>query len=154
MKLNIGCGSKPKDGYINVDIQGSLADVIADCKLLPFKNETFDIIESYHLIEHMDRNDAYYSVGHWFDLLKSYGTLVIECPDIKEVVAQYLNGNEEMLYSIYGRNRYAYDVHMWGYSNESIERLLYNVGFQKVKISGGTDYHSTFEPCLRAEAIK
>jgi predicted SAM-dependent methyltransferase len=158
MRLNIGCGNKPKEGFINIDIAGRKADVIADCTELPFKDRTIDVIESYHLIEHLTKDKAEQSLIHWHALLKKDGKLVIECPDMVEVFLNYLGAREEdeeeFLYSVYGRHRYKYDIHYWGYSKKSLTRLLHNIGFYNIVTSAGTDYHATMEPCLRVEAKK
>jgi predicted SAM-dependent methyltransferase len=154
MKLNIGCGSKLLDGYVNIDIVSPAADLNADCCALPFKQGTIDRIESYHLIEHMDRHKAEKALRHWWGLLKVGGTLVLECPDLLEVCKNYIAGNEEMLYSIYGRNRYEYDTHLWGYSKQSLKNILLLNGYEVTKIMNGTDYHASMEPCFRIEAKK
>ena len=153
--LNVGCGSKPKPGYINIDIQTKAADVHASAVSLPFRHNSVDVIESYHLIEHMDRKDGNEALRHWYNLLKRDGKLVIECPDLEVIIEQYLKiRNEELLYSVYGRNRYAYDIHLWGYTKNSMTNLLRMIGFSKVSTGPGTDYHAKFEPCMRVEAIK
>lgn len=154
MKLNIGCGSKIKKGYINIDIISTIADIRANASALPFKDNSIEVIESYHLIEHMSKSLAETSLHHWYSLLKTGGQLVIECPDITEVIKEYLKGNEDMLYSMYGRDRYPYDTHCWGYSKSNLSELLKSIGFNYITTMNGTDYHAQFEPCLRIEAIK
>jgi predicted SAM-dependent methyltransferase len=154
MRVNVGSGSKPLSGYVNIDIQSKSADLHADCKALPFNNNSLDEIISFHLIEHLDRRDAEFTIKHWYGLLKPGGRVIIECPDIVEVMRQYLAGNEEMLFSVYGRNRYPHDTHMWGYSRASLSVLLNKLGFHTVICSDGTDYHARFEPCMRVEATK
>lgn len=154
MKLNVGCGSKPKKDYINIDIVNKSVDIIAKSDQLPFDENTVDVIESYHLIEHMDKLDAFNTLQHWYSLLKPKGKLIIECPDIEVIMKKYLSGDEEMLYSVYGRNRYNYDNHLWGYSRNSIRRTLLDIGYKGTRVMDGTDYHSKSEPCMRVEAIK
>ncbi len=155
LKLNVGCGSKPLNGYTNIDVQTKAADINAECTDLPFEKSTVDEIVSFHLIEHMDKVHAEKALVHWYNLLKPGGKIVIECPDLEEIIKKYLlTKNEELLYSIYGRNRYKYDVHLWGYTKESISTLLSSIGFSNIKTMGGTDYHSKFEPCMRIEAKK
>ena len=56
MKLNIGCGDKPKKGYTNVDFrkyQG--VDVCHDLEKtpLPFKSNSIDKVISEHVMEHI-----------------------------------------------------------------------------------------------------
>lgn len=57
MKLNIGCGSKYKDGFINLDINKNYkADVYHDLNSIPypFKDNQFDYIFSEDVLEHLD----------------------------------------------------------------------------------------------------
>lgn len=154
IKLNIGCGNKPIKGYVNIDIQSKKADIHAEASNLPFTANSIDVIENYHLIEHMTESDAFTALQHWFSLLKPGGILVIECPDIETVMRKYLSGDTKMLYSVYGRHRYAHDSHLWGYSRGSLSKLLKETGFRDIVVLNGTDYHSNFEPCMRVEATK
>jgi predicted SAM-dependent methyltransferase len=102
----------------------------------------------------MTESNAFKALQHWFKLLKNGGSLVIECPDIEVVMRSYLQGQEEMLYSIYGRHRYEYDSHLWGYSRISLSNILRKIGFKDIVVSEGTDYHAQLEPCMRVEAKK
>ncbi|MFA6383721.1 MAG: methyltransferase domain-containing protein [Parcubacteria group bacterium] len=54
-RLNLGCGRKIKDGYVNLDLYPLPGvDVVADIeKELPFENDTFDEILTEHVLEHM-----------------------------------------------------------------------------------------------------
>jgi len=55
MKLNIGCGTKRLDGFVNIDVRAyRTVDVVCDCeKTLPFKDECFDGAFSQYFIEHI-----------------------------------------------------------------------------------------------------
>lgn len=56
-KLNLGCGSFKKDGYLNIDINPNLSpDVTHDLNNIPypFPSDFFDIIEADHVLEHLE----------------------------------------------------------------------------------------------------
>ena len=56
MKLNIGCGNRKSDGFVNLDIDKSVKpDVLADLSSgnLPFKDNTFNEITATHILEHI-----------------------------------------------------------------------------------------------------
>ena len=52
LTLDVGCGNR-KLGDVNVDIKRSVCpDVVCDIHYLPFKNEQFNIVYCYHVLEH------------------------------------------------------------------------------------------------------
>jgi len=155
IKLHLGCGTIHKDEYINIDIRNTPAvDMIADIKKLPFENNSVDLIESYHLIEHLKRNEIGKVLTHWLDILVKGGKLIIECPDFKQDCIDFINGNNNRLNNIFGLQRNEYDFHYFGYTPESLSVLLKNIGFNDITICEPLDYHKNTEPCLRIEAIK
>ena len=57
MKLNLGCGTKKLDNFINLDIDKSVnPDVCWDLDQFPypFNDNSFDFIYSNHVLEHLD----------------------------------------------------------------------------------------------------
>ncbi len=57
-KLNLGCGQFKKKGYVNLDnVVGFEPDVLHDLEDFPypFKDNTFDLIEADHVLEHLDK---------------------------------------------------------------------------------------------------
>ncbi len=55
-KLNLGCGKFHKEEYINVDISSKVKpDIVCDLNNypLPFKDNSFEIIEADHVLEHL-----------------------------------------------------------------------------------------------------
>jgi len=53
MKLNLGCGKKRLDGYVNMDVRGG--EVMADAIALPFRDKVFDVVLASHVLEHIIR---------------------------------------------------------------------------------------------------
>ncbi len=56
MKLNLGCGSDVKKGYVNVDhFKSPGVDMILDIEKIPypFKDNTFDEIVAFNILEHV-----------------------------------------------------------------------------------------------------
>jgi SAM-dependent methyltransferase len=80
-KLNLGCGSFPKDGFVNVDWKtGPGIDVVHDLSKIPypFADEQFELIEADHVIEHLP---AVFSVmAEIHRILKRGGTVIIRVP--------------------------------------------------------------------------
>lgn len=57
-KLNLGCGEDKKEGYVNVDFHSHvMPDVQHDLNQMPypFEDNSFDLIETFHILEHLDK---------------------------------------------------------------------------------------------------
>lgn len=175
LKLHLGCGRMRLDGYVNMDIIKTPAvDVVGDTRELPYADNSVDIIESYHVIEHFpvclqaNLNSAYgekYAaliqvLEEWKRVLKKDGLLVIEMPDLDKVVEEYRTADEsrkeELLLSIYGsfRNNNDNDYHRWGANEYRLRYMLEKAGFRNITFCEPQDYHVKTSPCLRVEAIK
>lgn len=56
MKLNIGSGGKPFDGFVNVDVQEmENPDVVCDLEhdIWPFEDNSVDEVRAFHILEHI-----------------------------------------------------------------------------------------------------
>jgi SAM-dependent methyltransferase len=81
MKLNVGCGETKKDGYVNLDWSPLVKpDVTHDLNVLPypFPDNTFDLIEAYHVLEHLDK--PFFIMKEFHRILKPGGTLHLRVP--------------------------------------------------------------------------
>ena len=61
MKLELGCGSNKKEGYIGVDIidysklyKKGMFHTVNEGEKLPFRNNTFEEIRVHHVLEHVE----------------------------------------------------------------------------------------------------
>jgi len=175
LKLHLGCGMQHHDGFINIDCKTTPAtDLVCDIRSLPYGNDTIDVIESYHVLEHIpvclhanissDYGEKYAALiavlKEWHRVLKKDGQLVIEMPDLDGVMRAYLAADEAMreqlLIGIYGSYRCGdnVDIHRWGANEERLTYLLEKAGFRYIKAVPPQDYHVKDCPCLRMEAIK
>ena len=111
-------------------------------------------METYHVIEHLPRNEVLPAIKDWQRTLTPGGQLIIECPDFDVAVQGYINGNAAMLDSIYGLQRFTGDAHLWGFNKARLVDLLQSVGFVDVQSEEPTDYHVNREPCMRVVATK
>ena len=82
------------------------------------------------------------------------GKVIIECPNFDEAVKEYLDGNTDRIYNIFGHRRFPGDAHQFGYNFERLNETLISIGYSDVTQSEPTDYHIHEEPCLRVEAFK
>lgn len=155
LRLHVGCGKRHMDGFINIDMRPTrAAEYVTDVRRLPCPDNSAERIEAYHVIEHIQHPEAAAVVAEWFRVLAPDGVLILECPEIDEVVRRYLNGDLRMLASMYGWQRYAGDTHFYGYNVPRLTEMLKGTGFRKIEERPAQDYHAREEPCLRLEATK
>ena len=83
--LDVGCGDKPM-GDVNVDLNWyyydlgrSLMNIMAEAMSLPFKNNSFDLVCSRHLIEHLE--NPYGFVQELARVSKKF--IYITCPNAR-----------------------------------------------------------------------
>jgi len=80
-KLNLGCGEFKKEGYVNVDyFSVSAPDIKHDLNKFPypFKDNEFGLIESSHLLEHLD--DPFRVMKELYRISKNDGIIIIRVP--------------------------------------------------------------------------
>lgn len=157
MKLNLGCGNKKIGDCVNVDIiETEATDRVADCINLDYPDNSVEEIQSYHLIEHLDKGGGYRFVKNCHRMLETGGKIIIECPELKALCQKVVDGiaTDLTMKYIFGNQRNEFNYHWWGYCHKNMKKLLEEVGFTDVVITEGTDGHQVEEPCMRIEAIK
>lgn len=137
MKLNLGCGNDHMEGYLNVDLYCTRADLIHDLtKSLPFKDSSIDKIYASHVIEHLSHQEWQKAKKDWARVLKKGGELEILCPDIEQCMLNFLrnyNGRkwEHWIKTIYGNQETEGQFHKNGFTYEKLRQDLEveNFGF-------------------------
>jgi predicted SAM-dependent methyltransferase len=137
-KLEIGSGSKPKQGYLHFDIRRNVnADVTGNATKLPFKNGEFKEIYSRFFLEHLSRKKAIISLKEMFRVLEQKGTIEIIVPNLayfcKLFVEEKGQKKEWALNKIYGFEEYKEDHHYFGYDEETLKKALEETGFIEIK---------------------
>jgi predicted SAM-dependent methyltransferase len=149
LKLHLGCGTVYKEGYINVDYyDDSVRDLKADSKSLPFENNTVDLIEAHHLIEHYAYPEHKEVLNEWWRVLKPGGKLIMECPNIDVCMQLFLSnyGGQRWSYwraTIYGLQTHPGQFHKSGINPEYMHALLTICEFQNIN----------FEPAIPSWGI-
>ena len=155
LKLNLGCGTKHFKGYLNVDIWITQAtDVISDITRLPWPDGSAQIIEAYHVIEHISHTRISAVLKEWNRVLAKNGQLILEMPHFDNAIKEYFNGNEERLMNVFGRQRCPGDTHLFGYNPQRLVRILENAGFTGFTEEQPTGTQITQEPCFRLKCAK
>ena len=92
-KLQIGCGDKSLNGWINADIKKG--DLLLDArKRFPFKNASIDLLFHEHFLEHLDYPDeASIFIAECYRVLTPEGVMRIAVPDAEYAIRAYINGD-------------------------------------------------------------
>lgn len=150
IKLNLGCGDKILDSYINVDIVESRAgkkpDVICDLhKLEPFPDNYADEILSVHVVEHFWQWEVVDILKEWTRVLKPGGKMIIECPNLISAAQEFLKNpdiaavggqqGQRSMWVFYGDPAWKdpYMIHRWGYTPNSLGYVMNAAGLVELK---------------------
>jgi predicted SAM-dependent methyltransferase len=156
MKLNLGCGDKILDGYINIDLVNPNADKLHDCTDLSFiEDNQADEILAVAILEHIHPLKVMESLKEWFRVLKPSGRLIIEVPDMLEICRMYENADRGMKYFIthclFGAWMPEYP-HLYGWCEELLFEHFIGAGFKNIIRAEPQGGH--WGPTLRMEGTK
>lgn len=164
MRLHLGSGNQIFENYINVDFKRlDGVDVQADVRQLPFRDNSIEVIETYHTIEHIPRQQITSTLEDWFRVLKPDGKLIIEFPNFEQNCRDFLDAMEKEdcknaimhLMFIYGGDTpVSEDAHRWGYSLLSLGALLHQVGFRDILSGKPWSQHTDQGACLAIKCRK
>jgi hypothetical protein len=140
LKLNLGCGHIPLDGYVNVD-RRELAgvDVVAEVGDLPFEEGAVQEISSAHLLEHFPQELLRRRLlPFWRTLLMPGGTFRAVVPDGEAMLAGVAAGNysfSDFREVLFGAQDYDGDFHFNLFTPASLCALLEEAGFKDTRVN-------------------
>ncbi|HQT26932.1 MAG TPA: hypothetical protein PLK99_10115 [Burkholderiales bacterium] len=139
LRLNLGCGHIPLEGYINVDrrpLPG--VDIVAEVDALPFEPGDLDEIFSAHFLEHFPQEQLRRQfLPYFFSLLKDGGIFRAVVPDAEAMIREYSTGRftyENLREVMYGGQDYDGDFHFNMFTPDSLSGLLAEAKFTNVEI--------------------
>jgi anaerobic magnesium-protoporphyrin IX monomethyl ester cyclase len=146
IRIEVGPGDSPKKGYIHCDVfAGKYVDYVCNAWAIPFKPNTVREIYARHVLEHLTLNEAKRTVKHWFAVLMPGGLLDINVPDLEQHIKQFTQNGlskyadfevtnvEHALAGFYGWQKNKYDIHIWGYTFNTLSELLKSAGFVTIR---------------------
>jgi len=87
--LNIGCGSRKLENWVNIDLDEG-ADLSLDVRNgLPFEDESVELIFNEHFIEHITQLEGIEFLRECRRMLVPGGTLRLATPDLDELIVDY-----------------------------------------------------------------
>lgn len=145
MKLNLGCGDVPLEGWVNIDLESDKADLKHDLtRPLPYEDGSVDFVYSEHFIEHLTAEEGLSLLKECRRVLKPGGVLRVATPDLGYVMLRYfLFWKRQSWLKKYGYQWIKTKAEMinisfreWGhqylYNREELRRRLTEAGFVKV----------------------
>lgn len=154
MRVNLGCGDFPLEGWVNVDAYNSAADVQADMREVEFEGVEEVLME--HSLEHLPWADALPLLNRIYGWLAPGGVLRIEVPDMAEIMRRGASDPFWVPY-IYGAQKpHEGEFHRSGFTDSALDYLLREAGFSEVGTRTFLSEHPwrTGMPCLAAVAVK
>lgn len=139
LKLNVGCGYKIVDGWVNVDIKRDIKarrdpDIFADVRAIPLPNECASELMAIHVFEHFYLWEAPDLLKEWHRLLIPSGLLILEMPDVVKSAKNLIESSDEQfsMWGLYGdpRPKDPYMCHKWGWTFKTLSPLLLANGFR------------------------
>lgn len=90
IKLDIGCGDKPEQGYIGMDIRDCGQPIMWDARQgIPFPDESVDEIRTSHFLEHLDDDQGIDFLQECMRVLKHKGLMINRLPHVTNATAFY-----------------------------------------------------------------
>lgn len=107
--INLGCGSRYREGWTNLDISPTSPQVKAWDVLsgIPFPDDTFEFVYHSHLLEHIPKSKVTGFLAECYRVLKPGCVIRVVVPNLENIARLYLQYLEESLQdSEQGRRRY------------------------------------------------
>ena len=164
--LNIGCGKKLWDGFINIDFpanwSGKKPDIECDIRSIPLPDNYADSAYAIHVLEHFYRYETDDVLKEWVRLLKPGGRLVVEVPCLDKVIkifAHYMQNKEPInaqatMFRLYGDPVYKDPtmVHKWCFGTQELVELMKDAGLSDVEYQNPVYHHPKCD--MRVTGVK
>lgn len=157
MKINVGCGYKKLEGYINVDFNPDVKpDFVMPAWNLDFEDSSANEILADQVIEHLGFFKTKYFLSEAQRILRKDKYLVIKTPDVVKSFELFLKADdrtdrERILGWIYGSETEGMN-HVYCFPEELLGDLLSEFGFEIIKAEK-YDYEY-LRPAIEIVAVK
>lgn len=130
IKLNLGSGDKPLEGYVNIDRKtGDEA-----YPLNSYSDNSIGEIRASHILEHFPIKDVMPVVKHWFAKLCPGGIIKIAVPDFGLIAKKYCAGeNINFVGYLAGGQTNQDDFHKCIFDETVLSEVLKAAGFTDIK---------------------
>lgn len=94
VRVNIGSGGKPLDGWVNCDVVWRVPVYLDATQPWPVPDGSVDVVYADNVIEHITLDMGRDVFTHTFAALKPGGVFRLATPDVEAVARQYLENGE------------------------------------------------------------
>lgn len=164
-KLNLGCGGKREEGYINCDIfEGPTVDEIFEFDVIPYMDNSIGGIASEHSLEHVPFARVEKALKEWFRVLMPGGELLLKMPEFEDCCRKYVEtpASNKLFRTWYKKTIYGNQsslsgepddaqIHRSGFSQAEMQELLEQIGFT---IDYNVRYDGWDTPSMGIRALK
>jgi predicted SAM-dependent methyltransferase len=135
VKVEIGSGDYPRDGYTHVDVREGLPhqDHQASVFDLPFEDGSVDEILGVAVIEHIPQSEVSAAMRELHRVLRIGGMLKLYTFNLLQVCQRILDEAAplgELVSNLYGGHDYPENIHHWAYTPETFRQLFESHGFE------------------------
>ena len=153
-RLNLGSGNDYRKGWVNVDLDKKVkANLHFDFRSkFPLKDNEFSYILAQDVLEHLTIEEAREFLSECWRVLKPQGKIKLRIPNVFQIFTQFKNEPEVLMMFIYGITRKSGELgtHKFGYTKESLSKILRLSGFKPISIEEETtNYVSLAEKVKR-----
>jgi predicted SAM-dependent methyltransferase len=157
LRLHLGSGFLPKEGWIDVDLAGVRVDLVWNLKHgIPFGDDTVDAVFHEHLLEHLSLRDGFQLTRDCRRALKPGGVLRVAVPNAGDCLRSYAGVDDPD----WARSRptpmlsvqalFYEHGHRAMYDEQLLVAVLTAAGFEEV--AGRAFGDSRLSPCPDSEA--
>ncbi len=138
IKINLGSGDRPIEGFINVDARDIPGIEFPNTRvedLSQFQDDYADYIYACHILEHLPRDSTFSTLCEWNRVLKPGGILRVAVPDWDATVDYYAENRdlENLLNWIYGGREHGDNYHHRIFNYPGLRTLLAESGFKRIR---------------------
>lgn len=154
MKLNVGCGTDYREGFINID--GNILNKPDLCLNLPgqrlidyFAKDSIQYVLIQDFLEHVFHWEAERILKDVYAILQPGGRGCIRVPNFQKIIRSWRLSDEKKIVLLYGgqdipqgeknpeprKRNPEYYCHKYAYTPKTLRDLLKNTGFEIVSIT-------------------
>lgn len=136
MKINLGCGTGLRPGWVNVDIRDDVgADVVWDITSgLPFADNRAESVVAQDVLEHLTVEQQQQVLAEIWRVLRPKGKLEVRLPNVDAIISRFATDAETRNLFLYGDTSQSgvWGAHKSGHTLKSFTTLARMVGLRLI----------------------